>query len=106
MKQVYTARNEVDPQGNPAGGWAEAMGLRVRWQDGPLGRGGERFEPNGAFVETLIDVAKQRIEFYQRSDFACGENAEAIALLEAALAALESRTQRRERLGVEGTHAV
>lgn len=99
--------NSQDPDGNPTGGYVKGIGLEVNWQDGPLGRGSERKEPNGAFVETVISAAKQRLEFYQRAHdgkFACPENALAIKNLEEALEVLEGRTRSREAKGIEGTH--
>lgn len=115
MEQICERANYVDPDQNPAGGFVKGVGLDIQWQDGPLGRGAERKEPNGAFVETVIRAALQRIQFYQNglSDgkpsgtgkFACRENAIAITKLEEALLWLNSRTQRREAQAVEGTHA-
>ena len=94
----------TDAEGNPAGGVTESIGVQVRWQNGPLGRGETRKAPNGAFVEDLIQIAIDRIRWYQESQFACDENAWAIAALEAAIGHLESRTARRENAGIEGTH--
>lgn len=62
-------------------------------------------EPNGAFVETVIAAAIQRIEHYQGSQFRCRENAIAITKLEEAMLWLNARTQRRTEQGVEGTHS-
>lgn len=107
MLVKFTAENTVDEKGNPSGGKVEGVGLLIDWQNGPLGRGEERKEPNGAFVETAIAAVKQRIEFYQEASggrFACQENAKAIQHLEFALAVLDGRTRRRETAGVEGTH--
>lgn len=105
MMQQFAATNDNDADGNPAGGHVIGMGLNIEWQNGPLGRGDERKEPNGAFVETVIAAAKQRLEYYQRSKFACIENATAISALEGALLALHLRTEAREQREVEGTHA-
>ncbi len=104
MKQKLTREDFTDDDGKPAGGTATAVGLDIRWQDGPLGRGDERKVPNGSFVETVIHAALQRIEFYQSGEFACVENAEVIDHLGRALFSLECRTDRREKEGVEGTH--
>lgn len=93
--------------GNPAGGYVRGTGLSIDWQNGPLGRGFDRHEPNGAFVETVIEAARQRIEYYQtgcNGKFACRENALAITKLEEALHWLNHRTAAREARGVEGTH--
>ena len=100
----YAAENRSDENGNPAGGFVGGKGLEIEWQNGPLGRDGERVEPNGAFVETVISAALQRIQYYQASQFKCRENAIAITKLEEALHWLNSRTQRRESEGTEGTH--
>lgn len=104
MKQPYTYNNFTDKDGNPAGGVVEATGIQIKWQDGPLGRGNDRVEPNGAFVETLIDIVIQRLEFYNASKFRCRENSMAITKLQEANMWLNERTARREKAGVEGTH--
>lgn len=104
MQQDFSASNQLDADGKPAGGFVSGKGLSITWQDGPLGRGAERLEPNGAFVETVIAAAEQRLQWYNASGFACDENTEAIGHLHLALAVLNSRTARREAAGVEGTH--
>lgn len=101
----YEAMNTTDENGNPTGGSVSGIGLKIDWQNGPLGRGEDRKEPNGAFCETVIAAVIQRIEFYQRSKFKSRENALAITRLEEALHWLNARTQRREVAGIEGTHA-
>ena len=109
MLAKFTAKNYVDDGNNPNGGTVEGVGIEITWQQGPLGRGEDRQEPNGAFVETVIAAAKQRIEWYQTvSDrrFACRENALAITKLEEALHWLNHRTAEREAREVEGTHQV
>lgn len=93
-----------DSRENPEGGHTFGRGFAIAWQRGPLGRGEERQEPNGAFVEDIILAAKDRLLFYQGSKFKCEENAEAIRCLDAALNALYQRTKKREERGVEGTH--
>ncbi|MDH3834427.1 MAG: hypothetical protein OES34_09760 [Nitrosopumilus sp.] len=95
----------TDEAGNPAGGTTSGTGFTVAWQHGPLGRGDERQEPNGAFVEDLIYAAIDRLSFYQDSEFACDENAGAILSLEDALVLLRARTADREKREVDGTHA-
>ncbi len=99
--------NDVDGNGNPTGGHVNGTGMSIQWQNGPLGRGEGRQTPNGAFVETVIEAARQRIQFYQTASnarFACRENAIAITKLEEALLWLHKRTQEREARQVEGTH--
>jgi hypothetical protein len=100
-------QNWTDPDVNPTGGFVKGVGIDIKWQDGPLGRDAERKEPNGAFVETVISAAKQRIEFYQEANngkFKCRENAMAITKLDEALLWLNKRTLDRENRKVEGTH--
>lgn len=96
--------NFQDATGAPDGGYVLGLGLSVVWQRGPLGRGPERKDPNGAFVEHVIVAALSRLRYYQASRFKCAENAEAIEHLLSALRALERRTASREFAGVEGTH--
>ena len=104
MTQVLEAKNNNDEQGNPTGGYVKGIGISINWQEGPLGRGADRKEANGAFTEGVILAALQRLEFFQLSKFKCRENALAITKLEEALHWLQSRTQRRETQQVEGTH--
>jgi|SRR3990167_3536089 len=102
-------KNLTDNSENPTGGFVLGTGIDIKWQDGPLGRDTDRKEPNGAFVETIISAAVQRIEFYQTAangKFKCRENAIAITKLEEALLWLNKRTQDREERKVEGTHTV
>ncbi len=106
MLGKYKAKNDKDPDGNPHGGTAEGIGILIEWQKGPLGTGMARKDPNGAFVETVIDIARQRIQWYQDSKFKCRENAIAITKLEEALLWLGKRTADREARAVEGTHTV
>ena len=106
MIDKYKAENFSDTNGVPAGGYAEGVGMKIEWQNGPLGRGTERISPNGAFVETVLAVVAQRIEYYQSTKFKCRENALAITKIEEALHWLNHRTQVREAQQVEGTHAV
>jgi hypothetical protein len=103
MEQPIYSKHVNDAEGNPAGGVTHARGLCIVWQDGPLGRGPEQKEPNGAFVETVIRAVMDRLAYYQGSKFACRENAEAHRDLDRALQVLRSRTSLREARGVEGT---
>ena len=102
--QKLEIRNSFDENNNPAGGYVKGVGLNINWQDGPLGRDGDRKEPNGSFVETVVRAAKQRIEFYESTKFSCDENKAAIQHLKKALECMEARTQKREDRKVEGTH--
>lgn len=119
MKQKINERHEIDEVGNPSGGETYATGLAIKWQNGPLGRGADRKDPNGAFVEGVIQAAIGRLRFYQTAGvasdkrglpgaagkFACRENAIALTKLEEALMWLEKRTADREAREIEGTHA-
>lgn len=100
MEQPHTHENRVDAAGNPAGGSARAVGISIDWQDGPLNGG----EPTGAFVETVLVIAAERLAFYQQSQFACAENGAAIDAIDRAIDALNARTARRVAEGTEGTH--
>lgn len=105
MNQQIIGFHHDDESGNPAGGHTSGIGIDIHWQNGPLGRGDDRVEPNGAFVEGVIAAAVDRLEYYQRSKFNCRENALAITKLQEALHWLGHRTADRERREVEGTHA-
>lgn len=105
MRQEIHAENFVDRDGNPAGGSVRGLGIVIEW--GPLSRGAQRLLPNGAFVEGVIEAARQRIEFYQTATggkFKHEENAKALYHLEQALAYLDARTRTREQRAAEGTH--
>ena len=107
MLAEFKSENNTDSDENPTGGYVRGVGLNIDWQDGPLGRGDDRQEPNGAFVETVIAAAKQRIEFYNEASngrFRCRENSLAITKLEEALHWLNARTASREARAVEGLH--
>jgi len=105
MLNIPTCANNLDEHGRPAGGTVSGVGIDIVWQNGPLGRDGERIPPNGAFVESVVYAALQRIEHYQSGQFQCRENALAVTKLEEALHWLNARTNRREVAKVEGTHA-
>lgn len=105
MLQQVVGKHFDDSDGNPAGGVTEGVGISIVWQNGPLGRGESRREPNGAFVEGVIAAAIDRLQYYQSSRFKCRENALAITKLEEALLWCQWRTIQRESRGVEGTHA-
>lgn len=100
----FVSHHFKDHGGRPEGGVTYGTGFTISWQRGPLGRGEERKPPNGAFVEDVIGAARDRIEFYNSTEFRCVENEDAIIHLELALQALRCRTARREAEGVEGTH--
>jgi hypothetical protein len=98
--------HRLDVDGNPAGGTTTGRGISIEWQNGPLGRGADRIEPNGAFVEGVIAAALGRLRFYNEGKFRCRENSLAITHLEEALHWCQHRTTDREQRDVEGTHNV
>ncbi len=104
MQQEFESYHLTDEDGKPAGGYTVATGISIHWQNGPLGRGEDRKEPNGAFVETLIAIARERLAWYQSTEFKCSDNAFAMQALDGALECLERRTRGREQRGVEGTY--
>ena len=106
MGSTIFTQNWLDDQDRPAGGVAYGNGFAISWQNGPLGRGVDRDEPNGAFVEDVMSACIARISAYQDSKFNCSENEAAINHLMDALSALDSRTKDREARGVEGTHEI
>lgn len=106
MKMPFTEQHWSDANGNPAGGVSFGHGCCISWQNGPLGRGAERLDPNGAFVETVLAMVYGRLAFYQTSPFACEANAEAMEYIQGALEVLDARTKEREARQVEGTHSV
>ena len=118
MTNGFKAQHWNDENGNPAGGSTFGAGFAISWQNGPIGRCTcpkkpgiahtaecARLEPNGAFVEDIIGATIDRIRYYQKSRFACSDNANAIECLQKALAYLNERTRTREARGVEGTHS-
>ena len=106
MMQGLVQDHWRDIDGNPTGGRTSGTGIDIHWQDGSLGRGASRRDPNGAVVEGVIAAALGRLEHYQESKFWCRENALAITKLQEALHWLQHRTADREFRAVEGTHEV
>lgn len=86
--------------GIPHGGHTFGAGFAIAWQQGPIEDG----QPNGAQVEDVVRAAIDRLEFFQRSRYACHHNALAIRHFEIGLGMLEARTAERLARGVEGTH--
>lgn len=104
MRYGFTSHH-YDAEGKPDGGVTFGQGFTISWQRGALRNEDGTFRhPNGAFIEDIIDAAKDRLEYHQQSPYACDENAQAIALLTEALATLENRTKRRELSGKLGYH--
>ncbi len=104
--------NTVDGNGRPLGGCVLGTGLAIRWQSGPTrvvgfnsGDGPQYiYERNGAFVEDVLIAARSRLEFYQRSEYACEANNDALVAINQALNALAKRREDRVDREVYGTH--
>jgi hypothetical protein len=104
MRQELTTIHCTAEDGSPTGGQTTGVGLKIDWQKGPFGRGGEQKEPNGCLVETVILAAIERLEYYQSSRFACRENGLAVTKLQEAIHWLHHRAEERASRHVEGTH--
>lgn len=74
----------------------------VHFQEGPIKEHGV----NGVCNEDLIAMVICRLEHFQKSEYACRDNAVAITKLEEAMLWLRKRTIGRENRGVECTHKV
>jgi hypothetical protein len=102
------ARNYTDDKGNPAGGYAHGPGMCIAWQDGPRGKtpDGLLGPATGAFVEDALVAARERLDFFQQSQFADDDNAAAIRHINWAIDALDERAKKRAARGVLGQNAV
>ena len=80
----------------------DALVCSIHFQEGPVLECGS----NGVANEDLINMVVERLECFQKSEFACRENEIAITKLEEALLWLRKRTEARVQRGVEGTHTV
>ena len=72
---------------------------RVSFQNGPIKENGV----NGCHQEDLLAIVVDRLQCFQKGEFACRENAMALTMIEEALMWLRKRTQDRIDRGVEGT---
>lgn len=99
--------NSQDVHGNPTSGYAHSVGMCIAWQDGPRGKNpdGTLGPATGAFVEDALVAAKQRLEYFQQSKFACEENQSAIDSIALAIDHLARRAATRRERGVLGQHA-
>jgi hypothetical protein len=99
----------VDFDGNPGSEVAlnyakaeDAEGCVVLFQNGPINEVGV----NGVTHEALLAILCDRMRGFQSGPYASADNAEALACMEQAQAALLRRTRARMARGVEGTHTV
>jgi len=76
--------------------------IDIKFQLGPRGEVGV----NGCCIREVIQVVIDRLEGFQKGQFACRENAEAMAHLRAAQHCLKQRTEARVKRGVKGFNKV
>jgi len=95
VDQDVHSHHNTDSTGTPAGGYAEGLGILIRWQNGPVVVEGVAREPNGAFVEGVVRNAITRLEYYQAIGLSSGDTAEALEHLNAALSALDADAKAR-----------
>jgi len=81
---------------------ADAEGMVILFQNGPIAEAGV----NGVTHEALLAILCDRMRGFQAGLYASADNAEALACMEQAQAALQRRTRARMDRGVEGTHTV
>jgi len=79
----------------------EPLGF-INFQEGAISEVGI----NGVQNIDLLAIVKNNLEHFQKSEFACRENAIAITHIETAMAFLAKRTLGRIQRSVEGTHQV
>ncbi len=77
-----------------------APSILIDYQDGIVGDNGQ----TGAFVEDVLEAARQRLQFFQASKFRCRENAIALTKIEEALQWLDWRSRQRTLQGVENSY--
>lgn len=80
----------------------EIQHFAFTFQNGPIKEKGV----NGITHEILLEIIKDRLKGFQSGQYACADNAEALAHVEAAQECLLRRTRARAARGVEGTMAV
>ena len=101
----------TDDDGNPTGGVTtmqppgakvEQSAITIRWQDGIVD---PDVGQNGAFIEDVLEAARQRLRFFNSMDQTrCRENSLAITKIEEALQWLDWRTRQRIIHDVENTY--
>ena len=101
--QKLEIQNNVDDNGVPAGGFIRGIGISISWQEGLLGKEGDRKEQTGAFVLDVLEACHTRLKFYQGTKFSCPENVLALNGIEEAIKWLQTRSEDREKRMVDGT---
>lgn len=72
--------------------------VMISFQNGPIAEAGV----NGVTHEALLAIVLDRLECFQKGQYACRENAIAFTKIEEALLWLQRRTMKRMARGVEG----
>lgn len=80
----------------------EIWTFKIRFQKGPIKEAGV----NGVTQEALLAIVADRLEGFQSGQYACDENARALAYVQKAMSILKLRTERRVARNVEGTNQV
>ena len=110
-ERLVRSNFSVDSDGHPTGGFTFLVepesddpvpdaAMSIRWQEGIIGLDGQ----NGAFVEDVLEAARQRLQFFNTTEFRCRENSIAITKIEEALQWLDWRTRARLLADVENTY--
>jgi hypothetical protein len=94
------ANHKYEIRKGPGHGADFPLLCEVNFQDGPIKESGV----NGVTQEALLAIVIDRLRSFQAGEFACEDNAVALAHCTAALVALQQRTIRRIARGVEGTN--
>ena len=76
--------------------------IPIDFQEGPIKENGV----NGVANEDLIMMVIARLEGFQKSEYACQDNADALEHLYATMDKLNIRTKKRIERGVEGTSKI
>lgn len=91
--------NWTNADNTHAGGVSTGIGYTISWQRGPLNEVGR----NGAFLIEVLQSCLNQVEYFQKTFLPGEENEAAIDHLNAAIAALESRRNKRKQAGTLGT---
>lgn len=89
----YFISRADDPDHVPVGEFGH-----VKFQKGPV----KEASVNGCFMEDLLNIVVDRLESFQRGEFACKEDALALIKIQEALHWLNHRTYDRIERDVEG----
>jgi hypothetical protein len=95
-----------DPKANPSSDLTDSEDLftskTILFQNGPIAEAGV----NGVTHEALLAILIDRLECFQKGNFANSYNQRALEHLIGAQESLKDRTRERMTRGVEGTHTV